>query len=82
MFYDWFDGPVGRHNDQYFLNESGVNDTMRNIQLNNLIQHWVYTDKGYTNDTHILTNAHTCLYQSQTGLYFDCSAPNLEEYFD
>jgi hypothetical protein len=146
MFYDWFDGPVGRHNDQYFLNESDVNNILRNMQLNNLFQYWLYTDKGYAVDTHVrsaahgplyvspqqhhnnwimaserigvewgfgkvkarcpfmlkphllklqlsdvaqyarisalLTNAHTCLHQSQTGLYFDCSAPNLEEYFN
>ena len=29
----------------------------------------------------LLTNAHTCLHQSQTGLYFNCKAPSLEEYF-
>ena len=29
----------------------------------------------------LLTNAHTCLKQSSTGLYFDCVAPTLREYF-
>ncbi|KAJ1383160.1 hypothetical protein B484DRAFT_411233, partial [Ochromonadaceae sp. CCMP2298] len=29
----------------------------------------------------LLTNAHTCLRQSQTGEYFECRAPTLEEYF-
>ncbi|GAV09608.1 hypothetical protein RvY_19113 [Ramazzottius varieornatus] len=29
----------------------------------------------------LLTNAHTCLYESQTGQYFGLSAPTLEEYF-
>lgn len=29
----------------------------------------------------LLTNAHTCLQQSQTGLYFECEAPTLENYF-
>ena len=27
------------------------------------------------------TNVHTCLKQSQTGLFFNCSAPTLEQYF-
>lgn len=30
----------------------------------------------------LLTNAHTCLYGSQTGHYFNVVPPNLEEYFD
>ena len=29
----------------------------------------------------LLTNAHTCLRQSQAGLYFDCVAPTLQSYF-
>jgi hypothetical protein len=29
----------------------------------------------------LLTNAHTCMYQSETGLWFHCFAPTLEEYF-
>lgn len=28
----------------------------------------------------ILTNLHTCLYGSQTGLYFECESPTLDEY--
>lgn len=34
----------------------------------------------YTNAC-LLTNAHTCLRGSQTGVYFDMTAPTLEEYF-
>lgn len=29
----------------------------------------------------VLTNAHTCLYSSQTAHYFDCSPPDIYEYF-
>lgn len=29
----------------------------------------------------LLTNAHTCFHQSITGLYFDCYAPTIHEYF-
>ena len=118
---------------------------MHQSQLNYEIEHWVYTDKGFSWDTYVrcaahgpgivtafekrnnyimstvrvteewgfgkikarcpfinrhmilkvqhidvakfvrvavlLTNAHTCMHQSQTGLYFDCTAPTLEEYF-
>lgn len=28
----------------------------------------------------LLANCHTCLYNSQTSMYFDCSPPKLEEY--
>ena len=146
LFYDWFDVPVGRHSDKYFMRESNVNETLRVAQLDFIRQYWVYLDKGYTNDTHckcahhgpavltalqvhfnwvmsrarigvewgfgkvkarnplilkpymlklqlmdvsklvrvavLLTNAHTCLNQSQTGLYFNCCAPTLGEYFN
>jgi hypothetical protein len=145
MFYDWFDGPVGRHGDKYFLAKSGLNRTLQQCQLGNHRQFTSYNDKGYERDTHIrcaahgparvtqrqhldnwimsktrisvewgygkvktrcpyllrphhlklqlmdvaqvirvsvlLTNAHTCLHQSITGLYFNCAAPTLTEYF-
>jgi hypothetical protein len=29
----------------------------------------------------LLTNAHTCLHESQCGHYFDCFSPTLTEYF-
>lgn len=29
----------------------------------------------------LLTNCHTCLYRSQTSMYFDMVPPTLEEYF-
>ena len=29
----------------------------------------------------VLTNAHTCIYGSQSGAYFDCTPPSLEQYF-
>ncbi len=146
MIYDWYDEPVGRHNDQFFLRDSKVNQILTDIQLNNAVQYWSYFDKGYTNDTHVrvaahghipltalqihynrvmsrvrigiewgfgkvkqrnpfilhwrllklqlvdvaryirvavlLTNAHTCMVQSQTGLYFNCFAPTLDAYFN
>jgi hypothetical protein len=42
LFYDWYDGPVGRHNDRHFMTESLVNDQMRNLQLNANINYWIY----------------------------------------
>ena len=145
MIYDWFTGPVGRHNDQYFCTESDINGIMRRMKLFNNVAYMIYTDRGYVNDEFIsaaargihvtplqimdnwimskirvsiewlfgkvrsrcpflnrkylmklqgidierysrvailLTNAHTCIHQSQAGLYFDVSAPILEEYFN
>lgn len=146
MFYHWYDGPVGRHNDKHFFRESGVNAVLRDAQLGHAVQYVAYGDKGYSEYTHLrvayhgpgpvtahqkfenwlmakerigvewgygklkrrcpfvskshllklrgsdvakyvrvavlLTNAHTCLRQSQTGLYFDCPAPALNEYFN
>lgn len=146
MFYDWYDGPVGRHTDKYFFRESGVNSVLRDAQMNNPIQYWAYGDKGYSAYSHfkvahhgpgyvspaqrfenwlmarervgiewgygkikrrcpfvskphllklrgcdvaqyirvavILTNAHTCLRQSQCGLFFNCAAPDIFEYFE
>lgn len=29
----------------------------------------------------LLSNAHTCMHQSETGLYYNCPAPSVEEYF-
>ncbi len=145
MFYDWFDKPVGRHCDRYFMRDSGVNALLAQLQAGNARQFWAYLDKGYTDNTHVksayhgpvpltameihynwlmstvrigvewgfgkvkyrnpfilhwrllkfqmvdvaryirvavlLTNAHTCLHQSQTGLYFNCYAPSVEQYF-
>eukprot|EP01034_Spumella_vulgaris_P033122 gene33122-40872_t len=52
MFYDWFDDCVGRHNDRYFMRDSNVNEILRDLQLGNDIQYWVYLDKGYTRNTH------------------------------
>jgi hypothetical protein len=146
MMYSWYDVPVGRHNDKFFLRESQVNSVMAQIHLHLHLDilYWIYTDKGFDDDVHIraayhgarlsplqthqnwimsgervtvewgfgkvqqrcpfvckrnllklqlvdvaryirvavlLTNAHTCMHQSQTGLYFQCRAPTLEEYF-
>ena len=47
IFYDWFDGPLGRRSDKYFISLSYVNATLANLQENEAIQYWVYTDKGY-----------------------------------
>lgn len=144
IFYDLFDGPVGRYCDQHFLSESNVNGILRDCQLEENWQYWAYTDKGYAYNTHIrcaahgpayvtgqqlfenwvmakerigvewgygkvkalcpilrrkyllklkavdvaqlvrvcffLTNMHTCMNQSQVGLYFNCPAPSLAEY--
>ncbi|KAJ1438391.1 hypothetical protein B484DRAFT_344267, partial [Ochromonadaceae sp. CCMP2298] len=127
------------------MRNSNVNSILAGAQLYSLIQHWVYCDKGYSNNTHVrsaahgpgyvshlqwfhnammsrarvtiewgfgkvyarcpflkrpsllklqqtdvarlvrvavfLTNAHTCMRQSGTGIYFDCAAPSLAEYF-
>jgi hypothetical protein len=144
IFVDWYDVPLGKENDKYFMRDSLVNRILRNAQLVDLIQYWVYCKAGYANDTHVrsayhgvhvtplqlrqnskmsrvrvgvewgfgkvkarcplircsdklklrgidvarrvrvavlLTNAHTCLNSSKTGLYFECEAPTLQEYF-
>lgn len=52
MFYDWFDEPVGRRNDKYFMRDSNVNAIMRDCQLYNEIQYWIYLDKGYDWNSH------------------------------
>jgi hypothetical protein len=54
FFYDWFDGPVSRHGDRYFANESKVNETLTQLQLNDVIQYIIYGDKGYTAKSHML----------------------------
>jgi hypothetical protein len=58
IFYDWYDGPVGRHGDRYFANESHVNEELHRLQLNKLIQYSIYGDKGYTRKTHMLCSHH------------------------
>lgn len=58
IFYDWFDGPVGRHADAHFMTQSGVNETLRNTQLPaENRQFWIYLDKGYVWNTHCRTAA-------------------------
>jgi hypothetical protein len=143
LFHYWFDVPLGRHCDQHFMRESGANYLMMLICANLGAVAHIYTDKGFTRDTHIrcafkgpnitpdqvddneqmtpvrvcnewgfakmyernpflrrvcllkmqrvdvaryvrvavlLTNMHTCLHESNTGLYFDVRAWTLEEY--
>lgn len=144
MIRHWFDDPVGRHNDRYFLRESRLNNLLQRCQLGNAVQYGSYTDKGFDEDTHIscaahgpayvsprrklnskrltplrvtnewcigkvyernpylrnvlllklqqtdvaalvksaviITNCHTCMHQSNTGLYFNVIAPTLADY--
>ena len=58
MIRHWFDDPVGRHVDRYFLRESGLNKLLQRIQLGNTIQFSSYTDRGFDEDTHICCAAH------------------------
>ncbi len=145
MIYDWWDNPLGRFSDKHFMADSNLNQILRDSQVDQIIQYWAYTDKGYDFDTHLrcaahgpsyvspiqhhnnyvmsrerigvewgigkmkqlfpfvvqsrlmkiqkvdvprymrvgalLTNAHTCLHQSEVGLYFNCVAPTIESYF-
>jgi|LauGreDrversion4_1035100.scaffolds.fasta_scaffold154845_1 hypothetical protein len=48
-------GPdVGRLHDQYILNLSALNALLVQLQLGRPIQYHIYTDRGYTDDTHIM----------------------------
>jgi hypothetical protein len=58
IFYDWFDGPLGRRSDKYFLSLSDINARLAALQEDNPIEYWVYTDKGYNQDSHIRCAAH------------------------
>ena len=61
MFYDWWDRPLGRFPDRYFMNDSNLNARLRNSQLALFVanhQYWAYTDKGYRNSTHVRAAAH------------------------
>lgn len=146
LFYDIYDGKLGRHNDKRFMKSSQVNNRLRIVQLGAHRQFIVYTDKGYFFNTHvrcaahgpgevtelqrqhneimsmyrvgvewgfgrvkarvpylsqsrllklraydvgmrvkvgfILTNIHTCMHGSQSGLYFGCAAPTVEQYLN
>jgi hypothetical protein len=53
VFYDWFDDPLGAHNDQEFMRESGLNSMMEEIDIQLGLNFTVYTDKGLTPDTHV-----------------------------
>ena len=54
MLYDHFDGPVGRRTDKHFMNMSRLNSIMRDCQLHNPNgYYWIYTDKGFTRNTHV-----------------------------
>jgi hypothetical protein len=169
IIYDWFDDPVGRHTDRYFMRDSGVNQIMHDVCAQRHLRPFsVYCDKGFNDASNVfsayhgpgevtalmehynwimsrfriglfcvmllsycvfhqfiiiqffaavewcfgklkarnpflqrydilklqqmdvarhvrvavlLTNAHTCLHESQTGLYFNCFSPKLSEYF-
>ncbi len=61
IIYDWYDEPVGRRHDRYFLRDSQVNDIMCQLQLNLLRQYCVYLDKGYDWHTHCRCAAHGAL---------------------
>lgn len=144
LYYDVYDGMVGRHNDQRFMKESRCNVRMMLAQQGRPIQYHIYTDKGYFRASHVrcaahgpgpvtalqtqdntvmamqrigvewnfgkykarvpyitrhrllklqaydvsmrvrvgflLTNIHTCLRGSISGVYFGCNPPSLEEY--
>lgn len=58
IFYDVFDGPVGRHNDKRFMRDSLVNQRLALLQQGNPVQYIVYVDKGYYYDTHVICAAH------------------------
>lgn len=58
LFYDIFDGPVGRHNDKRFMRDSDVNERLQMLQVGVMRQFIVYTDKGYYDDTHVRCAAH------------------------
>ena len=51
--YHWWDQAVARHNDQYFMNESGLNGIFERAQqhLRPYEWYWIYCDKGYAKDT-------------------------------
>jgi len=58
IIYDIYDAPVGRHQDRWYMAQSGVNAQLSLLQQGNDIQYWQYTDKGYNEDTHTHTAAH------------------------
>ncbi|KAJ1420810.1 hypothetical protein B484DRAFT_465700 [Ochromonadaceae sp. CCMP2298] len=58
IFVDWFDDPIGKENDKFFMRDSLVYRILRDNQLYDLIQYLVYCDAGYCNDTHV-----RCAYQ-------------------
>jgi hypothetical protein len=145
IFYDWYDEPLGRDSDRFFMRDSMVNSILQGSCAALGLLFWVYCDKGYTRDTYVrcaahspvpvsvqehhdnwlmssgrvsvewgfgkiyarcpilkrphllklqamdvakhirvavlLTNAHTCPQQSQTGKHFVCTTPTLSAYF-
>lgn len=58
MIIDVFTDLVGRHNDRGFCNASGINGILATVQLNNPRQFKAYTDKGFTDHTHIVAAHH------------------------
>ena len=58
IFYQWFDGPLGKQNDKHLMRHSGLNLIMRNMQQGRPWQYWSYTDKGFNRNTHIFCAHH------------------------
>ncbi|KAJ1391801.1 hypothetical protein B484DRAFT_408638 [Ochromonadaceae sp. CCMP2298] len=58
IFYDWYDEPLGRDSDQYFMRNSNVNAILRGIAAALGMDHWIYLDKGYAASSHTRCAAH------------------------
>ncbi|KAJ1419369.1 hypothetical protein B484DRAFT_400202 [Ochromonadaceae sp. CCMP2298] len=58
MFYDWWDAPLGKDTDKYYMRDLKVNAILQHIQLGQPTQHWVYLDAGYSNDRHCRVASH------------------------
>lgn len=47
FIYHWYDCPLGRHHDQYYMADSRAETTLADLQQDQLIKFWMFGDCGY-----------------------------------
>lgn len=58
IIYEVYDEPVGRHQDRHYMAHSLINEKLHALQLHDARQFWMYTDRGFTTNTHVRAAAH------------------------
>jgi hypothetical protein len=75
---------IGRHNDNYILNESALDEILEEVQMGNETKYWTYTDRGYTSKEYIRAAYHgpnVTLFEQVCNLIMGCCRVGVEWFF-